>query len=184
MIQVSHCDDIEPCPFLPQVDEPMRAARMKECGKSRGDAFYLLALQCAQSLWRQGLPAQSILLMNRAFGADMKGKEHVLAEHPPPYSAMVWVMKHHRKEDFIGNPRRHFQHLATRMVEPRKELRSWRAWGCWWYACQLFPEFPADEEQLKGEGIEEPSETRIAERLALVGMVGESTEWAKARELL
>lgn len=180
----SHLAELRACPFLPGVGEPLRAATMKQCGKERGDSFYLLALQCAQSLWLQGLPAQSILLLNRAFSANLKGGEEVLSAWPLPYKAIVWVMKHHREEDFIGNPRRHFQHLATRMVEPRKELRSRRAWACWWYACQLFPEMPADTLQIETEGIAEPSEEDISSGLKKWGIEGEFAMWRAASDVL
>ncbi|MEM6279253.1 MAG: hypothetical protein AAF733_07230 [Verrucomicrobiota bacterium] len=183
-MKAEHLPGIEPCPFLPETKEPLRAAMMKQCGAERGEAFYLLALQCAQSLWLQGLPAQSLLLMNRAFSADLTGKERVLDDCPLPYSAMVWVMKNRRKEDFIGNPRRHFQHLATRMVEPRKELRSWRAWACWWFSCRIFPDFPADEDQIREEGIIEPTGEEIAHSLVRVGISGECHCWETAGSLL
>ena len=176
----SHLDERRVCPYLPAVKPTLRAASMKQCGKDRGESFYLLALECAQSLWLQGLPAQSMLLLNRAFSADLKGHEPVLGEWPLPYAAMVWVMKHHRKGDFIGNPRRHFQHLATRMVEPRKEVRSWRAWACWWYACQVFAEMPADELQIETEGILEPSEKDIVSGLGKWGIEGEVAAWQSA----
>lgn len=181
---LSHLSELKACPHLPTVEEPLRAASMKQCGKVRGEEFYLLALQCAQSLWLQGLPAQSILLLNRAFSADLKGDESVLLKWPLPYAAMVWVMKHYRKEDFIGNPRRHFQHLATRMVEPRKELRSCRAWACWWYACQVFPEMPADQFQIEREGLVEPSYEEISSGLERSGVEGELAVWESASELV
>lgn len=179
-----HFAAIEPCPFLPIVDEPLRAASMKECGPERGEPFFELALRCAQSLWCQGLPAQSILLLNRAFSADLNGTEEVLTRWQLPYKAMVWVMRYHREEDFIGNPRRHFQHLATRMVEPRKDLRSWRAWGCWWYSCQVFPDFPADEKQLNEEGVVEPTLEEIANHLQELGIPGEEVVWREASQVL
>lgn len=150
---------------------------MKEMGKDRGIAFYERALECAQSLWRQGLPAQSILLMNRAFGSDLKGDEPFLEKWPLPYAAMKWVMENRKETQFIGNPRRHFQHLATRMVEPRKELRSWRAWACWWLAREVFPGCPADEVQLREEGIEEPDFSSIASNLYRWGWSGEVDQW-------
>ncbi|MDF1825264.1 MAG: hypothetical protein P1U68_11520 [Verrucomicrobiales bacterium] len=176
-----HEGGIEICPFLPVVAEPLRAASMKQCGRERGECFYLLALQCAQSLWRQGLPAQAMLLLNRAFSADLKGDEAVLTDWPLPYAAMAWIMKNRRDHDFVGNPRRHFQHLATRMVEPRRELRSWRAWACWWYACQIFPDFPADEKQLKEEAVKEPTLDEIAFNLGRVGVSGEVEWWRSVR---
>tara|TARA_R110000850_G_scaffold20717_32_gene61553 strand:- start:301 stop:795 length:495 start_codon:yes stop_codon:yes gene_type:complete len=150
---------------------------MKSLGAERGEDFYIHALECAQSLWLQGLPAQSILLMNRAFSSDLGGSEGRLSEWPLPYEAMKWVMSERTDDQFIGNPRRHFQHLATRMVEPRKELRSWRAWACWWLACQVFPDYLADEEQLANEPIAEPSFSQIRGNLLRIGLPGESEKW-------
>ena len=174
-----HLADLAPCPFLPSVDRVHRAVEMKALGKNRGAEFYQLALTCAQSLWLQGLPAQSILLLNRAFSADLRDEEEVLQDWPLPYAAMHWVMSHRNEEQFIGNPRRHFQHLATRMVEPRKVQRSWRAWACWAYACQIFPEYPADEKQIAEEGIIEPAQAEIAKGLRENGLPGEDLLWER-----
>lgn len=168
------------CPFLPDVDRPLGAAAMREVGADRGEAFYLRALECAQSLWRQGLPAQSVLLLNRAFSADLDGSESTLRSWPLPYEAMHWVLRSAKEQDFIGNPRRHFQHLATRMVEPRRELRSWRAWACWVFACDLFPDCPADEEQIEREGVVEPTPEEIRSGLRQWGLPGELDCWEMA----
>ncbi len=172
-----HLLTIEPCPYLPEVDEPLGAAEMKRFASDRSEDFYLRALECAQSLWLQGLPAQSILLMNRAFSADLKGGERVLERWPLPYAGMRWVMEARKEDQFIGNPRRHFQHLATRMVAPRKELRTWRAWGCWILACGVFPDYPADEKQLVEEAIEEPSASLIEDKLGRIGLPSEVKIW-------
>ena len=172
-----HLPNLSPCPFLPSIEKPLAAASMKQCGKSRGQDFYLLALQCAQSLWLQGFPAQSLLLINRAFGADHESNPSMCDNAPLPYAAAAWVMQHCEEGQFIGNPRRHYQHLATRMVPPRKEQRSWRAWACWELACILFPNYPADEEQLTKEQINEPSRDVIFEQLTNLGLRGEPDVW-------
>lgn len=178
-----HLPELAPCPFLPEVDRPMRAVDMRSLGADRGSDFYERALQCAQSLWLQGLPAQSLLLMNRAFSADLEGDEEVLTRWALPYRAMVWVMSHRSEDFFIGNPRRHFQHLATRMVEPRKAIRSWRAWACWRYACLIFPDYPADEKQLEEEGVTEPKDAAIAAGLDQYGIPGEANLWREGLTL-
>ena len=97
---------------------------MKEFGAERGVDFYERALECAQSLWLQGLPAQALLLINRALGADLRAGEPVLERWRLPYEAAAWVMLHRDEGQFIGNPRRHYQHLATRMVESNRERLS------------------------------------------------------------
>lgn len=167
------------CPYLPEPERILTARSIREAGNDRGPQFYFLALACAQSLWLRGLPAQSILLLNRAFSSDLSGDEPELEEWPLPYQAMRWVMENRAEDQFIGNPRRHFQHLATRMVEPRRELRSWRAWACWYLACRCFPDFPADEKQLAEESIHEPTREEIYERLGSVGLSGEAELWEK-----
>jgi len=175
-----HLPGLASCPFLPEIEAPLKAAEMRVFGKTeRGPDFYRRALECAQSLWLQGLPAQSLLQINRAMGADLAGDEPVLAEWPLPYAAADWVMRHRRAEDFIGNPRRHYQHLATRMVGPRKTQRSWRAWACWALACEIFPvdDYPADEKQIREEGVVEPSHEAIGLGLKEFGAPGEAEVW-------
>jgi hypothetical protein len=146
-------------------------------GARRDREFYVQALLYAQSLWLQGLPAQAILLVNRALGADVRAGDPVLQNWPLPYRAMRWLLENRTAGQFIGNPRRHWQHLATRMVEPRKELRTWRAWACWWMARTLFPGLPADEHQLAEENVREPEEHEIFAQLTALGHPGEAALW-------
>jgi hypothetical protein len=160
----------------------LTAASVAVLGGDRGPAFYLAALRYAQSLWRQGFPARSILLLNRALGAELEGDEAVLRQWPLPYAAIGWILKSHGEEQFIGNPRRHWQHLATRMSGPRPELRSWRAWACWRMACVALPEMPADEKQLTEEGVREPGEEEIADHLTRLGHADEVAMWREVLE--
>lgn len=169
-----------PCPFLPVPDRPLTAASIREAGPDRGPQFYFLALECAQALWLADLPAQSLLLINRAFSTDLNADDPVLRDWPPPYAAVAWILRHHQPPDFIGNPRRHYQHLATRMVEPRKELRTWRAWACWALARTLLPNLPADEHQLAHEGVREPEIKTIANHLDRLGLPSETNHWLAA----
>jgi len=171
---------LPPCPFLPVPDAVLTAACLHEFGQDRGPDFYLTALQYAQSLWRQGFPARALLLVNRALGCDLSGSEPVLSVWPLPYRAVSWLLRNHRAEQFIGNPRRHWQHLATRMSGPRAELRTWRAWACWRLARLALPELSADEEQIAREDVREPAEEEIAAQLALRGLPGEVEVWRTA----
>lgn len=170
----------EPCPVLPSLSRPLRAASIHTVGEERGEAFYFLALECAQALWLAGRPAQALLLLNRALGADLSGHESVLQSWPLPYAAVRWLLEHSQEGDFMGNPRRHYQHLATRMVEPRRELRSWRAWACWLIARHVRPDDVADEKQLREEGVLEPSAEEIAAQLERLGLPGEVELWRTA----
>ncbi len=177
-----HLPQLPSCPHLPPVAEPLKASAMKACGTGRGREFYLQALRCAHSLWLQGLPAQSLLLLNRALGADHRVDPDMCREWPLPYRAVAWVLQNRREDHFIGNPRRHYQHLATRMVEPRKEERTWRAWACWLLARRILPDFPADEKQIAEEGVREPTREEIHRQLALCGMPGEAPLWEEVLE--
>lgn len=152
-------------------------------GDARGARFYEQALRCGQSLWLQGLPAQALLMLNHALGADLNGDEPVLESWPLPYAAIAWVMMQRTGDQFIGNPRRHFQHLATRMVEPRKARRSARAWACWSMACRIFPDYPADGEQILGEGVKEPGWDEIVAMLEDEGIDGEVEVFRFAEKL-
>lgn len=156
----------------------MTASAMKAVGSDRGEVFYELALTCAQSLWLQGYPAQSLLQINRALGADLRGGEEVLVRWPLPYGAANWVMRQVREGQFIGNPRRHYQHLATRMVEPRRVQRAWRAWACWYLACGVGrADWVADGKQIEEEGVREPGRGEIEEGLGKAGIDGEVGVW-------
>jgi len=149
-----------PCPHLPAIERPYSAADITALGKDRGAAFHAVCLRYAQSLWMDGFPAKSILLLNRALSVPSPDLE-------PPYRALAWILQNRSADQFIGNPRRHWQHYATRMNQPHKELRTWRAWACWLLACHLLPEkeFPADHEQIRDEGIIEPTHHEIAANL-------------------
>jgi hypothetical protein len=179
---LKHIEGTLPCPYLPIPVHPLNSEHTRRLGRERGPAFYLAALEYAQSLWLQGFPARSLLLINRALGAELSGSETILQDWPLPYAATAWVMKHRREDQFVGNPRRHYQHLATRMVEPRKALRTWRAWACWHMACTIFPEYPADEKQIAEEGLIEPDKARILRHLDNLGLSGEATLWWDAVE--
>ena len=180
---LTHIEGTSPCPFLPVPGHALDSAHTRSLGRERGPEFYKAALEYAQSLWLEGLPARSLLLINRALGADLSGEEAVMQDWPLPYAAAAWVMKHRTGDQFIGNPRRHYQHLATRMVEPRKELRTWRAWACWHMACMIFPDYPADEKQIAAEGIVEPDKATIFRELSRLGLPGEAELWSRAAEV-
>lgn len=179
-----HLNHLEQCPYLPAVETPLSAAAMREVkDDAYGVRFYQQALKCGQSLWLQGLPAQALLMFNRALGADLKGGEAILEQWPLPYAASSWVMMQRMEDQFVGNPRRHYQHLATRMVEPRKAQRSARAWACWFMACRVFPDYLADEKQIAEEGVVEPGREDIVVMLEQEGIEGEVDVWEQAVQL-
>ena len=169
----------EPCPFLPEIDRVWRATDVTAFGDERGAAFYHASLCYAQSQWRKGVPAQAMLQINRSLACCLKMSE---MSQPLGYKPMAWLIANRREGQFIGNPVRHFQHLATRMVEPWKELRTWRAWACWYLARAMLPaaDFPADMVQIRDEGVVEPTFAQIGERLRALSPADDVDRWLEA----
>lgn len=173
-----------PCPLLPENDRVITAADVRALGDERGAAFYELSLRYAQTHWCAGLPAQAMLQINRALASVLSKDEPIMQRWPLPYRVMAWLMMNRSEGQFIGNPRRHFQHLATRMVEPHKELRTWRAWACWYLAKGLLPEteFPGDTKQIREEGVVEPTFALIASKLRELSPADDEARWCEAIE--
>lgn len=169
-------------PLLPEISRVYTAADIDSFGKDRGPAFYEMAHRYAQSLWRMGFPAKCILLLNRALSAPLAGHEEVLQRWPLPYRAMAWILINRPEGQFIGNPRRHWQHLATRMVPPNKELRTARAWACWYLAKEILPEaeFPGDHEQIRDEAVVEPALAQVEKGLRDLSPANDLEAWRDA----
>lgn len=164
---------LPPCPLLPVPPEHMDAAALTAHGESRGADFYLTALTYGHHLWLRGLAARAVLSLDRALGADLSGDEPELANWPLPYAAQAWLLRHTPPDVFIGNPRVHFQHLADRMNEPRREQRRWRIWACWAICRAVRPEFGPDPKHR----VVEPTEDTIAAQLRVHGIAGEADLW-------
>lgn len=144
----------------------------------RTETFYLDCLEYAHSLWLRGMAARAILCLDRAFGADLRGGEPVLAKWPLPYAALAWILERTPDGTFLGNPRVHFQHYAGRMSGPRTEQRRWRAWACWALTRKVLPHLPGDPRHT----IAEPGEEQIAAQLAVHGHPGEAPLWRRVLE--
>lgn len=151
----------------------MTAQALSAHGAARDAAFYLTALTYGHYLWQQGLSARALLCLDRALGADLHGDEPVLESWPLPYAAMGWFLHHNPPGVFIGNPRVHFQHLADRMNEPRREQRRWRTWACWALCRIVCPELKGDPKHV----VVEPAVGLIAEKLSIHGIPGEVELW-------
>lgn len=162
-----------PCPHLPVPDLSLDAGCLTAHGSARDAAFFRTALVYAHTLWRRGLAARAILSIDRALGADVRGDEPELRRWPVPYAALAWMLRHAPPGVFIGNPRVHYQHLADRMNEPRRDQRRWRAWAAWAIARRVRPEFPADPRH----AVVEPSLDEIGRRLDRHGIRGERALW-------
>ena len=150
-----HIPDREPCPFLPAAEKAIRPSEISVIRKQGGKDAYTAALVCAQSLWLQGLPAQALLQLNHAMSHDIPTDD---LPWPMPYQALVWMLTRRHEKGFLGNPVRHFQHLATRMSGSNKMLRVTRAWVCFHLAESVLPadEFPRDERQIDKENLTIP----------------------------
>lgn len=163
-----------PCPYLPPARPGLdwrSLHRFREA--DRGAEFYLACLEYGQALWTRGFAARSLLCLDRAFGADLRGDEPVLRDWPLPYAAMAWLITHTPPGVFLGNPRVHFQHYADRLAAPRRDQRRWRAWACWALARVVRPDLPGDPRHR----VEEPTEAVIADQLTAHGWPGEAELW-------
>ena len=165
-----HLSGRESCPFLPSAAVALGPDYSRS---QRGtEDYYLSTLTCAQSLWLQGKPAQALLQLNHALAVV-----HLAASPwPLPYQAMLWMFTHRDEESFMGNPVRHFQHLASRMSGPNKEMRSWRAWACFHLAESVLAadEFPRDLRQISKENLQIPSWEQTLEKLTQLTSVEEA----------
>jgi hypothetical protein len=165
---------------LPVVDREHDFTLTRRHGNTRGPAFYLDALRYAQSHWCAGRPAQALLQLNKAWMADLWETPHVLESQPSPYQAMIWIVAKSAdgSHGFLGNPVRHFQHLASRMTGPRAAVRSWRAWLCMHLAERRLAggNFPRDGRQLAREGLFVPSLACSLAQIASHGWPGEAPQ--------
>lgn len=152
MTERTHIPDRESCPFLPPADRVLGPADSKCLRKQ--EPYFLATLTCAQSLWLQGKPAQALLQLNHALSLDAG----IATPWPLPYQAKIWLFTRRHEDGFLGNPVRHYQHLASRMTGPNSELRSWRAWVCFHLAESVLPTafFPRDERQIEKEDLRIP----------------------------
>lgn len=171
-----------PHPLLPEIERLYQAEEVNAFNKDRGAGFYEICHRYAQTLWVTGFPAKCILLLNRALSCTLPTAEPILQRWPLPYQALAWLLIHRPADQFIGNPRRHWQHLATRMVEPNKELRTWRAWACWYLAKEILPEgdFPPDLKQIRSEQVTEPTHAGITAHLKQLSPADDAERWQAA----
>lgn len=166
------------CPWLPAVERRLDATLTRRHGAARGAAYFRDALAYAQSQWQSGHPAQAILQLNKAWMADLRADPQVLQEFPAPYRALVWLLQRAAsgQRGFLGNPVRHFQHLASRLRDPQSDLRVWRAWACFHLAKRALDgrDFPQDGHQLARSGLWLPAWQRALDAVTTAGWPGEA----------
>lgn len=173
------------CPWLPEISEIHDFTLTRRHGREKGADFYQDALRYAQSLWISGKPAQAVLQLDKAWMADLPAEHPVFVSSPAPYQALVWILRTAASGDrgYLGNPVRHFQHLASRMSGPQSGIRSWRAWLCFHIAERVVPpgRFPRDGRQIGREGLWIPG---VGRSLAVVAEHGWSEEARLAKHCL
>ncbi len=127
-------------------------------GHRRDADFHATALRLAQWYISHDEYPKALLALNRACS---------VADVAAPFAEFDRILSHYAERAHYGNPVRHFQHLASRMNGPHRELRSWRAWGCFHLARKhLSPNnFPLDEEQIRTENLDIPSIDKVLDRL-------------------
>jgi hypothetical protein len=164
------------CPLLPPVQELAVRVEGEVHSPVKDARFYEASLCQAQRRWREGKPAQAILQLNKAFMADLGEDGEILKSWPPPYGVLVWMLRNRPEGAFVGNPVRHFQHLATRVSGERKEIRSWRAWACFHLSRRVLPAeaFPVDGEQIEKERLEIPGWEAVLGEIRWGGWNGEA----------
>jgi hypothetical protein len=140
------------------------------------EAFYRTALAYGQYLWLKGCSGRAILAITRALYCDLHDDAAVLRVWPLPYKALHWIVVHHPKQDFPGNPRISFQHQATRLRGDRAALRRARAWAVCKLICVAKPELLADTKQ----EIKQITLDEIEMRLAKYGHSNEVQIWQSA----
>lgn len=164
------------CPHLPTIEAPLPITYTREHRQACDLKYFSACLELAQSLWRTGAPAQAILQIDKSFMASHT--ESLL----PCYLSILWIIKNTPDNQFLGNPVRHFQHLASRMnmSQPNAELRIWRAWACLHLTEKLFPQngadsvYPRDLEQIEKENLGIPSSEQTLDQITRLSNIQES----------
>ncbi|MEO1857893.1 MAG: hypothetical protein ABGY95_11100 [Rubritalea sp.] len=155
-----HQNRITACPHLPHLTSPLPITHTRIHRNECGEAFYIACLELAQSLWINQRPAQAILQLDKAMMAIIPPNSDILDKHPIPYRAMLWIIDSNQSDIFIGNPVRHFQHLASRMNlnQPQPKLRIARAWACFHLAESILnpSTYPRDQRQIEEVKLEIP----------------------------
>jgi hypothetical protein len=145
---------------------------LAEFREEGGAELYRLCLAYGQQLWLDGLPARSLLAVDRALYCDVAASAEVLQAYPLPYAAIRWLVSQ-PSDAFTGNARVHYQHLADRVRGERADIKKWRAWAAWAVTRQARPDLPGDPKH----AVTEPTHAEIAAGLHAHGIAGEASLW-------
>lgn len=165
----------QPCPFLPSCGRSLSWRDLAEFREEGGAELYRLCLEYGQQLWLDGLPARSLLAVDRALYCDVAASAEVLQAYPLPYAAIRWLVSQ-PSDAFTGNARVHYQHLADRVRGERADIKKWRAWAALALVRQARPDLPGDPKH----AVTEPTHAEIEAGLRAYGLVSEITEWRQA----
>ena len=164
-----------PCPFLPSCGRPLSWRDLNALRDDQGPELYRLCLEYGQQLWLDDLPARALLAVDRALYCDVPSDAEVLSEYQMPYRAIGWMVKQ-PSDNFAGNARVHYQHLADRVRGERAELKKWRAWAAWAVSRVARPDLEGDSKHV----VAEPTHPEIEDGLQNFGVSGEVDEWRRA----
>ena len=164
-----------PCPYLPSCQKKLSWRELNALRDDQGEELYLLCLEYGQQLWLENLPARALLAVDRALYCDVSADAESLINYPLPYAAIGWLVRQ-PTEQFTGNARVHYQHLADRVRGDRAVQKKWRAWAAWAIVRRVRPDLPADSDHV----VNEPTHSEITQALQLHGMKGEVETWEKA----
>jgi len=166
---------VTPCPYLPSGQKKLSWRELNALRDDQGEELYLLCLEYGQQLWLENLPARALLAVDRALYCDVSADAECLINYPLPYAAISWLVSQ-PTEQFTGNARVHYQHLADRVRGDRAAQKKWRAWAAWAIVRRVRPDLPADPDHV----VNEPTHSEIRQALQLHGIKGEVETWEKA----
>jgi hypothetical protein len=166
---------VKPCPYLPSGQKKLSWRELNALRDDQGEELYLLCLEYGQQLWLENLPARALLAVDRALYCDVSADAECLKHYPLPYAAIGWLVSQ-PTEQFTGNARVHYQHLADRVKGDRAAQKKWRAWAAWAITRRARPDLVADPDHV----ITEPTPNEIRQALQLHGIKGEVETWEKA----
>ena len=164
-----------PCPFLPSCGRPLTWRDLNALRDNQGAELYRLCLVYGQQLWLDDLPARALLAVDRALYCDVPEGDVALTEYAMPYRAIGWMVRQ-PSDQFTGNARVHYQHLADRVRGERAEQKRWRAWAAWAIVRQVRPDLPGDPRHV----VTEPTHEEIAAALTRHGIRDEAATWRQA----
>jgi len=164
-----------PCPYLPAGQKKLSWRELNALRDDQGEELYLLCLEYGQQLWLENLPARALLAVDRALYCDVPADAECLKHYPLPYAAISWLVSQ-PTEQFTGNARVHYQHLADRVKGDRAAQKKWRAWAAWAITRRARPDLVADADHV----VTEPTPNEIRQALLLHGIKGEVETWEKA----